>query len=54
MIENLNNKPGDYNEKYIKIKFIQMIICLWIKYLKLHNLTVIVRSVFQEENKYYP
>ena len=24
------------------------------KTLKLHNLTIIVRSVFQEDNKYYP
>ena len=24
------------------------------KILKLHNLTVVVRSVFQEDNKYYP
>ena len=24
------------------------------KIAKLHNLTVIVRSVFEEENKYYP
>ena len=22
--------------------------------LKLHNLTIVVRSVFQEDNKYYP
>ena len=24
------------------------------KILKLHNLTIIIRSVFQEDNKYYP
>ena len=24
------------------------------KILKLHNLTIVVRSVFQEDNKYYP
>ena len=24
------------------------------KMLKLHNLTIVVRSVFQEDNKYYP
>ena len=24
------------------------------KLLKFHNLTIIVRSVFQEDNKYYP
>ena len=24
------------------------------KLLKLHNLTIIVRSVFEEDNKYYP
>ena len=24
------------------------------KVLKIHNLTIIVRSVFQEDNKYYP
>ena len=26
----------------------------WNKTLKLYNLTIIVRSVFQEDNKYYP
>ena len=24
------------------------------KFLKLHNLTIVVRSVFQEDKKYYP
>ena len=27
-IKKINSKPGDYDEKYMKIKFNQMIICL--------------------------
>ena len=33
---------------------IQMIICLLNEILKVHYMTIVVRSVFQEDNKYYP
>ena len=38
----------------MKIKFISGDNLLLNKMLKLHNLTIIVRSVFEEDNKYYP
>ena len=38
----------------MKIKFNSDDNLLLNKILKLHNLTVIARSVFQEDNKYYP
>ena len=38
----------------MKIKFISDDNLLLKKILKLHNLTVIVRSVFEEDSKYYP
>ena len=45
---------GDYDEKYIKIKFNSDDDLPLNKILKLHNLTLLVRSVSQEDNKYYP
>ena len=45
---------GDYDEKYIKIKFNSDDDLSLNKILKLHNLTLLVRSVSQEDNKYYP
>ena len=44
---------GDYDEKYIKIKFNSDDDLSLNKILKLHNLTLLVRSVSQEHNKYY-
>ena len=38
----------------MKIKFDSEGIQPLNKILRLHNLTIIVRSVFQEDNKYYP
>ena len=38
----------------MKIKFISGDNLFLNKMLKLHNLTIIVRSVFEEDNKYYP
>ena len=45
---------GDYDEKHIKIKFNADDNLPLNKILKLHNLTLVVRSVSQEDNKYYP
>ena len=45
---------GDYDKKYIKIKFNSDDDLPLNKILKLHNLTLLVRSVSQEDNKYYP
>ena len=45
---------GNYDKKYIKIKFNSDDDLPLNKILKLHNLTLLVRSVSQEDNKYYP
>ena len=54
MIENINGKPGEYGKKFIKIKFDSNNNLYLNKLLKLYNLTIMVRFVFQEGNKYYP
>ena len=50
----INDKPGEYEKDYLKIKFSSDDNLPLNKILKLHNLTVIFRSVFEEDGKYYP
>ena len=47
-------KSGEYEKDYMKIKFNFGDDLLLNKILKLHMLTIIVRSVFEEDGKYYP
>ena len=47
-------KSGEYKKDYMKIKFNSDDDLPLNKLLKLHNLTIIVRSVFEEDGKYYP
>ena len=54
MIEKINNKPGEYEKGFIKIKFDSDDNLLLNKILKLQNLIIIARSVFQEGNKQCP
>ena len=54
LIEKINYKPAEYGKDFMKIKLNSDDIVPLNKILKLHNLTIIVRSVFQEDNKYYP
>ena len=54
LIKKLNDKPGDYDEKYIKNKFNSDGYLSLNKILKLRNMTILIRSVFQEDNRYYP
>ena len=54
LIEKIDNKQGEYGKDYMKIKFNSNDDLPLNKPLKFHNLTVIARSVFQEDNKYYP
>ena len=54
LIEKINNKPGEYGKNFMKIKFNSDNNLPLKKTLRLHNLTIIVRSVFLEDNKYYP
>ena len=53
LIETINGKPSDYDEN-MKIKFISDDGLTLNKVLRLYNLTIVVRSVFQEDKKYYP
>ena len=53
-VENINNKPGKYGKDYMKIKFNLDDNLPSNKILKLHNLTIVVRSVFEKYGKYYP
>ena len=54
LIERVNDKLGEYGKDFVKIKFNSDDKLPLNKTLKLHNLTVVARSVFQEDNKYYP
>ena len=54
MIEKTNDKPGEHGTDFMKIKFNSDDNLPLNKTLKIHNLLTIVRSVFQEDNKYYP
>ena len=53
-IEKINNKSGEYGKDFMKIKFNSDDSLPLNKTLKLHNMTIIVRSVFEEDGKYYP
>ena len=54
-IEKVNNrKLKDYEKDYIKIKFSSDDNLSLNKQLKFLSVTIIVRSVFEEDDKYYP
>ena len=53
-IEKVNNKLGKYGKDFMKINFSYDDNFLLNKTLKLHNITVIIKSVFEEDGKYYP
>ena len=50
----MNDKPGKYGKDFMKIKFYSHDNLRLYKILKLHILTIVVRSVFEENDKYYP
>ena len=52
-IEKIDNKPGDYGKDYMKIKFSSNDNLPLNKLLKLHLLTIIVRSVFKENTDFF-
>ena len=52
LIEKVNNKPGEYEKNFMKIKFNWDDNLPLNEMLTLHNLRLIVRSVFQEDGKY--
>ena len=53
-IEKVNNKLGEYGKDFMKIKFNSDDNLPLNKILKLHNMIIIIRSVFKEDGKYYP
>ena len=53
-IKKINNKLFEYGKDFIKIKFDSDDSLLLNKTIKLHNMTIIVQSVFEEDGKYYP
>ena len=53
LIKNTNDKPGDYDKKYLKIKFHSDDNLPLNKILKIHNMKIVIRSVFQEDGNYY-
>ena len=54
LIKKTNDKPGEYGKHFMKIEFNSDNNLHLDKTQRLNNLTIIVRSVFQEDDKYYP
>ena len=54
LIEKINGKPGEYRKNFMRIRFNSDGSLPLKKILKLHDLTIVVRFAFQEDNKYYP
>ena len=54
LIKEINNKSGEYGKDFMKIKFSSGGNLPLNKILKLHNMAIFIRSVFQEDGKYYP
>ena len=55
LIKTINeDKADEYEKDFMKIKFNSGDNLPLNKVLKLHNLKVITRSVFEEDSKYYP
>ena len=53
LIDKIDNKPGEYQKDYMKIKFSSDDSFPLNKPLKLYMLTIIARSAFKEDGKYY-
>ena len=49
-----NNKSGEYEKDYMKIKFDLDDKLPLNKQLKLLSVTIVIRSVFEDDGKYYP
>ena len=54
MISRIDDKPGEFEKDYMKIKFNSDDNLPLNRILKLHMLTIILRSVFEKDGKYYP
>ena len=49
-----NNKSGEYEKDYMKIKFNSDDKLPLNKQLKFLSVTIVIRSVFEDDGKYYP
>ena len=55
LINTLNDgKAGEHEKDFMKIKFYSDDNLPLNKILRLHNMRIVIRSVFQEDGKYYP
>ena len=54
LIEKKNDKRGECDKKYMKVKFDSGDNLSLNEIQKLYNLAIVGRPVFQEESKYYP
>ena len=68
LIRSITNNSDDYDKKYMKIKFNSydilppkktpelhnMVIIMISVFYELHNMVIIIRCVFHQNNKYYP
>ena len=52
-IKKINNKSGEYGKDFMKIKLNSDGSLPLNKTLKLHNVRIVVRFVFEEDSKYY-
>ena len=53
-LKKINYKPDEYKRRFMKIKFDSDDDLPLGKILSLHNIAIVITSVFQEDNKYYP
>ena len=53
-IEKINNKSAEYEKDYMKIKFGSDDKLPINKQLKFLSVTIVIRSVFEDDGKYYP
>ena len=53
-IEKVNNNLSEYGKDFMKIKFNSDDSLPLNKTLKLHNMTIVIISVFEEDGEYYP
>ena len=53
LVEEINDKPSEYEKDYMKIKFNSDDNLPLNEILKVYNLTIVVRSVFEDDGKYY-
>ena len=54
LIRSITKNPNDFDEKYMKIKFDLDHESPLIKTINVPTMTIVVRAIFYENNKYYP